>query len=123
MRLKLDENLGKRGQSILQAVGHDVSTVVEQQFGGATDEELIEKCGREKRGLVTLDLDFANPLRFQPSKYAGIAVLRLPPKPSEADLTNLIRTLATALAGDSIVGKLWIVESGRVRVYQESEAE
>ena len=123
MRLKLDENLGKRGPAILQAAGHEVSNVTHQQLGGATDEELIEKCRRERRGLVSLDLDFANPLRFQPSQYAGIAVLRLPSQPSAIDLTDLIRTLACALAGDSIAGKLWIVESGRVRVYQESELE
>jgi predicted nuclease of predicted toxin-antitoxin system len=90
---------------------------------GATDEELIERCRRERRVLVSLDLDFANPLRFRPSQYAGIAVLGLASKPSAADLTNLIRTLAHALAGDSIAGKLWIVESGRVRVYQEPEPE
>ena len=67
MKLKLDENLGKRGQSIFQEAGHDVSTVAQQQLGGATDEELIEQCRSEARGLVSLDLDFANPLRFQPS--------------------------------------------------------
>ncbi|MGA2261152.1 MAG: DUF5615 family PIN-like protein [Acidobacteriota bacterium] len=123
MKLKLDENLGKRGQSILQAAGHDVSTVPQQQLGGATDEELIKKCRRERRVLVSLNLDFANPLRFRPSQYPGIAVLRLAPKPSAANLTNLIRTLARALTGESIAGKLWIVESGRVRVYQEPEPE
>jgi predicted nuclease of predicted toxin-antitoxin system len=123
MRLKLDENLGKSGQTILEAAGHDVSTVALQQLGGATDDELIEACRRENRGLVSFDLDFANPLRFQPSQYPGVAVLRLSPKPSEPDLTNLIRTLALALAGDSMAGKLWIVESGRVRVYQEPEAD
>ena len=123
MRLKLDENLGNRGQAILQAAGHDVFTVALQQLCGATDQELIEKCRREDRGLVSLDLDFANPLRFLPSQYPGIAVLRLSSKPSEADLTTLIRTLALALASDSLAGKLWIVESGRVRIYQEPEPE
>jgi hypothetical protein len=71
--------------------------------------------------LVSLDLDFTNPLRFQPSQYPGIAVLRLPAKPSAGDLTRLMHTLALALANDSIAGKLWIVEPGRVRVYQEPE--
>jgi predicted nuclease of predicted toxin-antitoxin system len=119
MRLKLDENLGRRGQSILQAASHDVSTVFDQKLGGASDEELIEKCRQQDRCLVSLDLDFSNPLRFQPSKYSGIAVLRLPSKPSATDLTILIHTLVNALANDSLVGKLWIVEPGRVRVYQE----
>jgi len=119
MKLKLDENLGTRGQSVLQAASHDVLTVSAQLLEGASDEELIEKCRQESRALVSLDLDFGNPLRFQPSKYPGIAVLRLPVKPSHSDLTNLIHTLVAALKHDSLVGKLWIVESGRVRVYQE----
>jgi predicted nuclease of predicted toxin-antitoxin system len=123
MRLKLDETLGNRGQSILEAAGHDVSTVPNQQLGGASDDELIAHCRREQRGLVSFDLDFANPLRFQPSQCPGIAVLRLPSKPSETDLVSLMHILARALANDSLAGKLWIVEPGRVRVYQEPEQE
>ncbi|MBM3790216.1 MAG: hypothetical protein FJW35_07670 [Acidobacteria bacterium] len=92
-------------------------------MGGATDEELPESCRRENRGLVSPDWDIADPLRFQPSQYPGIAVLRLAPKSNAADLTNLIRTFARALVGDSIAGKLRIVESGRMRVYQEPESE
>ncbi len=33
------------------------------------------------------------------------------------DVDALLRTLAAALAGVSLVGKLWIVEVGRVREY------
>ncbi len=119
MKLKLDENLGLRGKAILLAAGHDVCTVVEQSLAGYEDRALIERCHTEGRGLVTLDLDFANPLVFQPSQYPGIAVLRLPPRPSHADLLALVQTLANALEHDPIVGKLWIVEPARIRIYQE----
>lgn len=44
----------------------------------AEEAALIELCRQEGRAIVTLDLDFANPLRFKPSHFSGIAVLRLP---------------------------------------------
>ena len=97
MKFKLDENLGSRGRTILMSAGHEVQTVSDQGMSSATDEELIEKCRQEKRGLVSLDLDFANPLRFQPSNYSGIAVLRLPAKASETQLLTVIQTLLGAL--------------------------
>ena len=93
MKLKLDENLGQRGVELLRQASHDVATVTEQGLQSAADSALIEICQIEGRCLVTLDLDFSNPLRFNPTLYAGIIVLRLPPKPSPQDLMNTLQTL------------------------------
>ncbi len=115
MKFKLDENLGRRGAQTLREAGHDVTTVVEQKMAGTIDSLLIDICHKENRCLVSMDLDFANPLRFKPSNYSGIAVLRLPARPNADDILDCVRTLVSALSGRSIAGKLWIVAKGVVR--------
>lgn len=121
MRLKLDENLGVRGAELLRAAGHDDATVPEQALCSATDRTLIDVCRKEDRGLVTLDLDFGNPLIFPPREFAGIAVLRLGAKPSAEDLVQAVQTLIAGLEKGPLLGKLWIVQPGRIREYLPEE--
>jgi predicted nuclease of predicted toxin-antitoxin system len=118
MKLKLDENLGVRGRDLLAAAGHDVCTVPEQELCSATDEQVAARCRSDGRGIVTLDLDFANPFRFPPAEHHGIAVLRAPARMSEEVLYRLLGTLIGALKTQPFEGSLWIVEDGRVRVFE-----
>lgn len=118
MRLKLDENLGRQAVELFRAAGHEVATVLDQGMASSPDDELIVACRRERRCLVTLDLDFGNPLRFRPADYPGIAVLRLPAKPAPADLKAAAETLCGALEDLDVEGRLWVVQAGRVRIYQ-----
>ncbi len=118
MKFKLDENLGRRGRDLLTASGHDVATVFDQNLSRASDPEIITVCREEQRCLVTLDLDFGNPLRFNPKDYYGIAVLRLPAKCTHEDLLTAILTLAKAVDTESIDQALWIVERERIRIYR-----
>ena len=119
MKIKLDENLGTRGAAILRAAGHRVTTVAEEGLTSATDAELVQVCRLDRKCLVTLDLDFGNPLQFAPSRFFGIAVLRLPRRATDNDLLEVVHTLAAGLAGNAIEGKLWIVQRGHIREYQE----
>jgi Domain of unknown function (DUF5615) len=119
MKMKLDENIGQRGKTLLMAAGYDVCTILEQNLQSAPDPIVIEVCRVEQRCLVTLDLDFSNPLQYNPSEYSGIAVLRLPRRPSPQDLLDAIETLITALKTETINRRLWIVKRGQIRIYQQ----
>jgi predicted nuclease of predicted toxin-antitoxin system len=121
MRFKLDENFGTRCLDLFVAAGHDACTVRTQQLQGTTDEQLFSVCLAEGRALVTLDLDFTNLLRFPPNQSAGLAVLRLPARPSLALLRQTVQTLLDGLGREPITGKLWIVEPGRIRVHDDRE--
>jgi Domain of unknown function (DUF5615) len=77
VRLKLDENIGRRGLELLRAGGHDVMTVRDQRLHGVSDDVLFDVCVAERRALVTLDRDFGQILRFPPEESAGIVMLDL----------------------------------------------
>ena len=123
MKLKLDENLGHRVAGLIREAGHDVSTVFEQNLAGAGDHNVIRRCSAEGRALVTLDLDFANPLVIPPWEYRGIAVFRLPRRPTRADIDRAAKLFTSALASEVLDGKLWIVESTRIRLYRPDREE
>jgi len=99
MKFKLDENFGTRTQQLFKAAGHEVKTVREQ-------------------GL----LDFADVTRFSPTQTDGIVVIRVPLHPSITLLEQLVVQFLQTLTQMSVEKKLWIVESGRIRVH-ESETE
>lgn len=118
MQLKLDENLGCRGQALISEAGHDVSSVSRQKLEGALDDVLIEVCRVEARALVTLDLDFANPVHYPPKKYAGIVVLRPAKDPKLEDIIECIQVMLRGLQKvDSLMGKLWIASKTQIREY------
>jgi len=117
MQVKLDENLGERGRQIFAQAGHDVVTVADQGLSSAPDSRVIAACQAENRCLVTLDVDFSNPFVFPPEEFPGIAVLRLPRSMAPNVLYLSLTNLVTTLAKESILGKLWIIEPHRIRVY------
>jgi predicted nuclease of predicted toxin-antitoxin system len=119
MKFKLDENMGILGVSQLRAAGHDTATVEEQKMCSLPDESVIETCRKEGRCLITLDIEFANPLIYNPQKYPGIVLFRLPTKPGKADILDCVQTFLAALGQLDLQGKLWVVRKGRVREHQQ----
>jgi len=122
MRFKLDENFGTRTQRLFQEAAHEAQTVRSEELQGCSDSRLYEACRAEGRCLITLDLDFADVIRFPPADMAGIVVIRVPRNPSLELLEQLVRQFLRALARMPAQGQLWIVEPGRVRM-RESDVD
>ncbi len=115
MKLKLDENLGRRWAEELRAAGYDVDTVHGENLSGAADPDVLRAAMTERRVLVTIDLDFANPLRCPPETTLGIAVLRVRDRPGRQDLDAVVSQVITALAKADMSGG---AVSDRVGKYQ-----
>jgi predicted nuclease of predicted toxin-antitoxin system len=116
MKIKLDENLGMLGKSLLEADGHDVMTVAEQHLSGTGDESLYRHCRDEGRVLVTLD--HGQTIRFSPESTPGIAVIECSGRLSPSLILARIAELASMLRTRPIGGQLWIVEPGRIRIHE-----
>ena len=118
MRVKLDENLGRRAANLLRSAGHDVSTVFEEKLSGAADPEVLEAAIAERRVLITLDHDFANVLRFPPKKTYGIVILRTPGDATPQTIDDRVRDFLAGLETSELGRELWVVEPGRIRVHE-----
>ena len=116
MRLKLDENLDLRLVSVFAERGHDVATVRDEGLAGAVDEAVFGAAASEDRTLVTLDLDFSNPLRFPTAGTAGVIIVRVP-RPVLSMIAATVRAALPNLEQNDLQGKLWIIEPGRIREY------
>jgi predicted nuclease of predicted toxin-antitoxin system len=117
VKIKLDENIGRRGVGLLRARGHDVMTVWDQNLRGVSDEVLFNVCVAEGRALITLDRDFGQILRFPPEESAGIVVLDLGNRATVPAILERLTAFLEVTETTSVAGSLWIIEPGRVRIH------
>ena len=115
MRFKVDENLPVGAATLLLKAGHDVQAVLQQGLGGQPDADIANACQRERRILITLDIDFADIRTYPPEQFHGLIVLRLRQQ-DRAHVLDVLGRLLQILGSESIQGQLWIVEEDRIRI-------
>lgn len=88
-----------------------------QALSSVSDETLIKICRVEDRAVVSFDKDFADVVHFPPVRYRGIIVLRLPEPVTLPMILDALTRVADLAETRSVVGRLWIVSTNRIREY------
>jgi predicted nuclease of predicted toxin-antitoxin system len=114
LKFKLDENMPVDFKSWLQHHGHDATDVIDEGLIGTQDPPLLAEATKEKRILLTFDLDFADIRRYPPGTHTGIVVFRL----REQRWTTLEKPANSLIASNalkSLGSGLAIVDETRIR--------
>ncbi|HUO43961.1 MAG TPA: DUF5615 family PIN-like protein [Burkholderiales bacterium] len=115
LRFKLDENLPRRVEPALRALGHDVETVFSEGLAGAPDPDILAASISENRILVTLDFDFADIRAYPSGTHHGIWVLR-PAQQTFDEVLNLALAGVRLTAMELAAGRLWVIDERRIRI-------
>jgi predicted nuclease of predicted toxin-antitoxin system len=115
MNFKVDENLPIEVARQFQMAGHDASTVIEEGLGGESDSKIIDRCQRESRALITLDIGFGDIRAYPPGENSGVIVLRLQ-RQDKGYLLAIVGRLIKMLEVEQVDRRLWIVDEERIRV-------
>jgi len=112
MRFLADENVPAIVVRRRALLGHDIVSI-RDVARGLPDNDVLQRTGRERRVLLTFDLDFGELARSARLPVdAGIILLRIP-VPRERDAL----ALADLISGrDDWIGHFSVVQSGRIRM-------
>jgi predicted nuclease of predicted toxin-antitoxin system len=115
MRIKLDENLPTEIARRLATRGHDVHTMQDEGLAGCSDADLWSAVQRDRRSLLTQDLDFSDARRFVPGSHNGVILLRLR-TPSQRQLLERVEQVFDDEQTNSWKGCFVIVTDRKVRI-------
>ena len=113
-RFLLDENLPKSLWKALRAAGYPAARIIDEGLRGQPDPAIFRQV-RSRCIIITRDKDYLKKDLF-PAPHSGIIVLNLPNKTPAADIVHEVMNAVNTLAGQEIANKVYIIESGQVRL-------
>ena len=117
MKFLLDENISHETADFINSLGYDSKTVAHFNLSGAEDTDVVNLTIKERRVLITLDLDFGEIFYFSNKKKLGIIVLRLKDQTVESVNSTLeqlfqSKVLTAKMVKDSLV----VISEGKIRI-------
>lgn len=114
MKFKIDENLSESTKRLILERSFDCHSVHDEGISGGPDTTLLDLCRQENRHLLTLDLDFADIVRYPPEEHSGVIVLRLSSQ-SPSTVNKRLSEVLDTLTGLKLTGHLIVINDHRIR--------
>ena len=115
MKFLIDADIPRLITKMLIEKKHDVIDSRDVCPPGTPDNEIYNLGVREKRIIVTRDLDFSNILFYPPKEHWGIIILRTHML-SIKEMTSLLEDAIDTLGEKKIIHSLVIIQKGRYRI-------
>ena len=119
MKFLLDANLSPETADFLRRLSFNAKSLIEMRRGGLDDSGVMQLAKKEKRILITFDLDFGEIAYFSELEHLGVIVLRLTDQRIESVnsvLGSFLKKCKSASTPINLFKKLTILEEGRFRI-------
>ena len=113
-----DECVGLPTIALLRKLGYSIVTAEEANLRGKSDFEILKWAIKEKRILITEDMDFGSILLYPPKLHHDIILLRFRHRLEEeihAILSKLLKELKPADFKETLI----IVDADKYRIRKE----
>jgi len=114
MRLLADLHIAPRTVEFLKSLGHDVIRVSHVLPPTSSDHDIIAYAARDRRAILTQDLDFSAEIALSRQASPSMILLRLSSSRIES-VNRVLSDVLAALERDVQEGALITVEDHRVR--------
>ncbi len=117
MRFLIDADLPRSTKDLLRRYGHEGIDCRDVGLGSASDTHIAQYAQDNALCILTGDADFSDIRAYSPNRYHGLVVLHVPPNATASVILSLLEEfLKQPQVVHNVVGKLAIVEPGRVRL-------
>jgi predicted nuclease of predicted toxin-antitoxin system len=113
MRFLIDECVGTSVSAYLKSENHIVFCVFDE-FRGASDEQLLQKCFDENYILITSDKDFGEMIYKNKKVHKGIILIRC--SPNNFKQKNIVLTKLILNYSDKLEINFVVVTNENVRI-------
>ena len=115
MKFFLDENLPLSLSEVFTESGFETEHAKTSGLRGATDKEIAKYALKQKKILVTKDLEFGSLLLYPQGSHYGLIVIRVPFNFKTDQIKRVVKNFISKTHAADLINTITIVEVGKYR--------